>query len=97
MIRPVEVAKSYRYLSQRSGSSYRELFVCGTSLRAQSLVSDMENSGMTAEEIAAEFHLPVDAVYEAVSYVHENEEYLAEQRQQSRERAVAKGYLKPSE
>jgi hypothetical protein len=34
----------------------------------------MENEGMTAEEIAAAYHNPVEAVLEAVEYVHENEE-----------------------
>ena len=42
----------YHYLAERSGSGYRELFVVGTSLRAQSLVSDMENEGLSAEQIA---------------------------------------------
>lgn len=97
MAQPVATPKTYRYLSERSGSSYRELFVCGTSLRAQSLVSDMENEGLTPEEIAAAYHIPVAAVLEAVEYVHENEEYLAAERRRSRERAIAKGYLRPSE
>ena len=97
MAQPVAALKTYGFLSHRSGSSYRELFVCGTSLRAQSLVSDMENDGLTPEDIAAAYHLPVEAVREAVEYVHENEEYLASERSRSRERAIAKGYLRPSE
>lgn len=97
MASSVGAPKTYRFLSRRSGSSYRELFVCGTSLRAQSLVSDMENAGMSPEEIAAEYHLPLDAVLEAVEYVHENEEYLAGERRRCRERAIDKGYLRPSE
>lgn len=32
MLAPVATAKTYRYLAERAGSSYRELFVCGTSL-----------------------------------------------------------------
>ena len=90
----VVTPKTYRYLAERSGSSYRELFVCGTSLRAQSLVSDMENEGWTAAETATMYHIPVDAVVEAVQYVHDNEEYLASQRCRSRDQAIAKGYLR---
>jgi uncharacterized protein (DUF433 family) len=97
MVQPVAASKSYRSLSQRSGSSYRELFVCGTSLRAQSLVSDLENTGMSPEQVAAEFHIPVEAVLEAIEYVHENEDYLTGERHRSRQRAMEKGYLKPSE
>lgn len=89
-----EMATKYRYLAQRSGSGYRELFVCGTSLRAQSLVSDMENEGMSAEQVAEIYHLPVDAVIEAAAYVHENEDFLAQERELDRQRAIAKGYLR---
>jgi hypothetical protein len=88
---------TYRYLTERSGSGYRELFVCGTSLRAQSLVSDMENESLTPAEIAAAYHIPLEAALEAVAYVQGNEEYLAKERCRSRERAIAKGYLRPSE
>ncbi len=89
-----EIATKYRYLAERSGSGYRELFVCGTSLRAQSLVSDMENEGLSAEHVAEIYHLPVDAVIEAAAYVHENEEFLAQERERDRQRAIAKGYLR---
>jgi hypothetical protein len=37
MAQPVSTPTTYRFLTERSGSSYRELFVCGTSLRGQSL------------------------------------------------------------
>src|SRR5205807_6181592 len=76
MAEPVSTPTTYRFLAERSGSSYRELFVCGTGLRAQSLVSDMENESLTPEQVAAAYHLPVEAVLEAAEYVHQNEEYL---------------------
>jgi len=96
MAQPVSAPRSYRYLAERCGSGYRELFVCGTSLRAQSLVSDMENEGLTPEEIAAAYHIPLEAVQEAIVYVHDNEDYLAKERGRSREQAIAKGYLRLS-
>ena len=94
MTEPLAVLKTYRYLAERSGSSYRELFVCGTDLRAQSLVSDMENEGLTLEEVAAAYHIPVEAVQEASEYVHLNEEYLTKERSLVRQEAIAKGYLR---
>lgn len=94
MPEPHPVLKTYRYLAERSGSSYRELFVCGTDLRAQSLVSDLENEGLIAAEIAAAYHIPVEAVQEAVEYLHDNEEYLASQRSLEIQEAIAKGYLR---
>jgi uncharacterized protein (DUF433 family) len=93
---PFSLPKTFRYLGERPGSSYRELFVCGTSLRAQSLVSDIENEGLTPQEAAAIFHIPLEAVHEAIEYVHQNEEYLARERCRNRERAIAKGYLRAS-
>src|SRR5687768_9649302 len=96
MTQSLGTPKVYHYLAERAASSYGELFVCGTSLRAQSLVSDMENEGLTEEQIAAAYHIPVAAVREAVDCVHENEEYLAAERRRDRERAIAKGYLRPA-
>ena len=97
MIQAPSGIRAYRYLSQRAGSSYRELFVSGTSLRAQSVVSDMENQGLSPAEIAADFHIPHEAVLEAIEYVRENEAYLGAERQRVRERAIEKGYLRPEQ
>jgi uncharacterized protein (DUF433 family) len=96
MVQPAATANTFRFLAPRSGSGYREFFVCGGSLRAQSLVSDMENEGLTPEQIAAAYHVPVEAVLEAIEYVHANEEFLAAERRRIREQAIAKGYLRPS-
>lgn len=92
----LSVLKTYRYLAQRSGSNYCELFVSGTDLRAQSLVSDMENEGLTPEEVAAAYHLPLEAVQEAVEYVHANEDHLAKERSRTLQEAIARGYLRSS-
>jgi hypothetical protein len=92
----ISTAATYRYLAERSSSGYRELFVCGTSFRAQSLISDMENEQLTPEEVATAYHIPVDAVLEAADYVHQNEEYLAGERARARHQAIAKGYLRPT-
>jgi hypothetical protein len=96
MVQPVSTPTTYRFLTERFGSSYRELFVCGTSLRAQSLISDMENESLAPEQIAAAYHIPVEAVLEAAAYVHQNEEYLAGERSRTRQQAIAKGYLRPT-
>ena len=93
---PHPVLTTYRYLAERSGSSCRELFVCGTGLRAQSVVSDLENECLTLEEVAAAYHIPLEAVREAVEYVHANEEHLTNQRSLARQEATVKGYLRPA-
>ena len=94
MSQPLQAARTYKYLAHRGGSLYRELFVCGRSLRAQSLVSEMENECLTPEAIAADYDLPVEAVLEAIDYVHANEAFLAHERRLTRQRSIEKGYLK---
>lgn len=95
MSQPIPDPTKYRYLTENPSSSYRELFIRGAKLRVQSVVSDMENEGWTAEETAAMWRIPLEAVHEAIAYVHANEEYLEQERRRSRQEAIAKGYLKP--
>ena len=95
MSQPLEVANNYRYLTQRSDSSYRELFISGTKIRAQSIVSEMENECLTPAAIAGDYHVPLEAVLEAIEYVHANEAYLASERRRERQQAIEQGYLKP--
>ena len=95
MSQPLQAAKSYQYLSQRSDSSYRELFITGTKIRAQSIVSEMENECLTPAAVAADYHVPVEAVVEAIEYVHANEAYLASERRRERQQAIEQGDLKP--
>jgi hypothetical protein len=58
------------------------------------LVSDLENEGLTPEEVAAASHIPLEAVREAVEYVHANEEHLTNERSLFRQEAITKGYLR---
>ena len=59
------------YLDRKPGSAYRQLFVKGRNIAALTLYSmslDGEEPGMTPEEIAADYDLPVEAVREAIAY-----------------------------
>ncbi|MFO0807675.1 MAG: hypothetical protein U0746_03545 [Gemmataceae bacterium] len=62
----------YPYLERRAGSSYRQLFVKGTRIRAEILydltIPKEDGFVMTPEEIAADFRIPVEAVRDAVRY-----------------------------
>lgn len=95
MSQPLQAAKTYEYLAPRAGSAYRELFIRGRSIRAQSLVAEMENDGLTPAGIAERYELELDAVLEAIDYVAANETFLAAERRRIREQAIAEGYLKP--
>jgi uncharacterized protein (DUF433 family) len=67
-------ATNWKYLEPRPKSFYRQLFIKGTRIRARSLygwyMSDEEP--MTREQLAEEFHLPREAVCEAIAYCESN-------------------------
>jgi uncharacterized protein (DUF433 family) len=71
---------TWQYLAPNPSSSYRQLFVKGTRIRARVLyglyVSAEER--MTPEEIAAEFKLPLEAVKEAIAYCQANPPEIAQ-------------------
>ena len=63
---------AWKYLGPKPGSLYRQLFVKGTRTFARTLYSyylpGEDWPGMTVEEIAANFNVPVEAVREAIAY-----------------------------
>jgi uncharacterized protein (DUF433 family) len=60
------------YLAKKPGSLYRQLFVKGRNIAARTLygfyVDSEDEPGMTPEEIAADYDLPVAAVLESIKY-----------------------------
>src|ERR1700722_8317862 len=60
------------YLAPTPKSSYKQLFVKGTRIRAEILygmtVDGAEEDHLTAEQVAAEYNLPLEAVQEAIAY-----------------------------
>ncbi len=63
------------YLAPKPQSSYRQLFIKGRNIAARTLYGmyvDGEEPGMTPEEIAADYDLPVEAVLEAIAYCESN-------------------------
>jgi uncharacterized protein (DUF433 family) len=61
-------AEQFMHLAPNPKSSYRQLFVKGRRIRAWILYCDHVAQDMTAEEIAADRDLPVEAVREAIAY-----------------------------
>ncbi len=66
----------WKYLAQKPGSHYRQLFVKGTRIAARVLYGyytpGEDWPGQTLEEIAAGFNLPIEAVREAIAYCETN-------------------------
>jgi uncharacterized protein (DUF433 family) len=86
-----------RYLAPNPNSCYKQLFVKGTRIRARVLYG-MHMSAeepMTAEQIAAEFNLPVEAVQEAIAYCQASPPEIAEDFEREERLMRASGMNEP--
>ena len=63
----------------------------GTRLRAATVWGDLVTNGLSLEEAAAEFDLPVAAVEEAVTWCEQNRELLRLEASEERRRMKAAG------
>ena len=69
----------YDYLAPNPKSSYKQLFVKGTRIRARVLYGWYAcEEPMAPEEIAREFNVPIEAVREAIVYCESNPPELLE-------------------
>lgn len=72
----------YQFLEPRTESNYRQLFVRGRSLRAETLYrATIGPEPRTPEEVATDFGVPLAVVHEAVHYCLYNEELLQQERE----------------
>ena len=65
---------TYQYLEPRPTSLYRQLFIKGTRVRAELIYRAHINAeeSRTAEELAADYSLPLPTVLEAIEYGKSN-------------------------
>jgi uncharacterized protein (DUF433 family) len=65
---------TWKYLTRKPGSAYRQLFVRDRWIRARTLYGMYMNEEMpmTPEEIAADYNLPLEVVLEAIAYCETN-------------------------
>ena len=65
---------TYQFLEPRPRSTYRQLFIKGTRIRAELIYRAHINAEepMTPEEVAADYALPLPAVVEAIEYCQSN-------------------------
>lgn len=69
----------YVHLAPDPKSSYRQLFIKGTGIRARVLYGQhVCEEPRTVEELAADYELPIEAVREAVAYCESNPPEIAE-------------------
>ena len=87
----------WKYLEAHPGSSYKQLFIKGTRLRAEIIAGEMEDgepdNPVTPEEIAADRNLPVEAVREAIAYCESDPPEIEEDHRRDRERMQELGVI----
>src|SRR5258708_4803668 len=94
--RKMTQANGYQFLEPRPGSNYRQLFFKGRTLRAEVLFRETVGvDPRTPEEVAQDFHVPVEAVHEAIDYCLKNEPLLRRERDEEWADIQARGLDKP--
>ena len=106
-----EQAHPWKYLAPKPGSAYQQFFVNGTRISARVLYGyhtpGEDWPGLSVEELAEEFNLPVEAVREAIAYCesdppeiradHAMEEALMEARGENDKYRKSSRILSPQE
>ena len=89
---------TYQHLEPRPASSYRQLFVKGTRIRADLIYRAHINleEPMTAEELAVDFGLPLAAIREAIDYGRSNPPEVASDSEREEALMSARGQLDPN-
>jgi uncharacterized protein (DUF433 family) len=98
--KPSEAAMNqtqWKHLEAHPQSSYKQLFLKGTRLRAEIIYDEMEygepDDPMTPEKIAAYRNLPVEAVREAIAYCESDPPEIEEDHRSDREHMQALGVI----
>jgi uncharacterized protein (DUF433 family) len=73
-------ANPYRYLARKPKSNYQHLFIKDRWISSRTLYGKYarKEEPMTPEEIAADYHLPLEAVLEAIAYCESHPPELAQ-------------------
>jgi uncharacterized protein (DUF433 family) len=85
----------YQHLAPNPKSSYRQLFLKGTRIRAWIIYCDHVAQDMTPEEIAADRDLPLEAVRDAIAYCSSNPPEVRGDLIREEEHMRAAGMLEP--
>jgi uncharacterized protein (DUF433 family) len=89
---PMSETMIYDHLAPREGSRYRQYFIKGRNLRAETLYrATLGPEPMTPEEVAADYDVPVEAVREALDYCLHHAELLREEREADRAESQPRG------
>ena len=93
-----EMTREWKYLERRPGSSYQQLSVKGKRIWAWTLYCEhvSQSEPRSAEELANDWGIPLDAVQEALAYCQSNPPELLEDHRKDAVLAEAIGMNDPS-
>jgi uncharacterized protein (DUF433 family) len=86
----------WQYLAPNPKSNYKQLFIKGTRIRAEAVYAwtvDGEPPHMTAEEVAVDMNLPLEAVKEAIAYCAADPPEVREDHRREEESMKASGLM----
>jgi hypothetical protein len=73
----------YKHLEPHTGSRFRQLFLKGRKLSAEALYREtVGEEPRTPEEVAQDFEVPVEAVFEAIDYCSQHEDLLRQEQEE---------------
>lgn len=86
------VRSPWCYLVERPHPWRRQLSLKGRNMTAGQPIATMRANALTAEQAAADFELPLEAVQEAVRYCDEQKDLIALETLEERRWLMEKGY-----
>ncbi len=92
-----QMAGQWKYLAPNPKSSYKQLFIKGTRIRAEVIYGGTVDGSepMTPEEVAEDTGLPLEAVKEAIAYCESNPHVIEDDHRREEARMRATGMLDP--
>ena len=83
--------ENWQYLIARPHPWRKQLYIKGRKLLASTIWRDMTANGMSPEQAAENWDLPLSAIYEAIDYCESHQELLKLEADEERYRLEAKG------
>jgi uncharacterized protein (DUF433 family) len=83
--------ESWQYLVERSHPWRKQLYIKGRKLLASTVWQDMMANGMSVEQAAENWDLPITAIEEAISYCETHQDLLKLEANEERYRLEAQG------
>ncbi|NJS09458.1 MAG: hypothetical protein HC789_03290 [Microcoleus sp. CSU_2_2] len=83
--------ENWQYLTARPHAWRKQLYIKGRKLLASTIWRDTIANGMSPEQAAENWDLPLSAIYEAINYCESHQELLKLEADEERYRLEAKG------